>query len=140
MTHLVDTDVMSEWMSAVPEPRVAAWLDAVDEEAVYLSVITIGELRFGVERLAAGRKKERLDGWLRQVSDRFVGRILPIDGDVADVWGRVTAHAEAIGRRLPPADALIAATGLCHELTVVTRNVRDFEATGVMVLNPWEAP
>lgn len=141
MTYLIDTNVISEGMRRRPDERVVSWLAAVDEDAAYLSAMTVSEVRYGIERLPSGRRRSGLDTWLTVgLVERFASHVLPVDLEVADMLGRVLASCEARGRPVRGADAAIAATGLCHELTVVTRNVRDFEATGVMVLNPWEAP
>ena len=138
MTYLLDTDVVSEWARPQPNPGVVRWLADVDEDRVYISVLTFGELRRGVDRLTPGRRRHRLDTWLsEELADRFVDRVLPVDQDVADVWGRLLAHSESAGRPVGAVDGLIAATAEHHGLEVVTRNVRDFESTGVRLLNPW---
>ena len=138
MNFLLDTNGVSEWVKPVPDPGLATWLATVDEDRVYLSVVTLAELRHGVERLADGRRRERLEVWLNQeLADRFGGRVLMVDGAIADAWGRLVARAEAAGQRLSVIDGFIAATAHIHELTLVTRNVRDFTTTGVSVLNPW---
>lgn len=138
MTYLLDTNVVSEWARPHPNPGVVRWLADVDEDRVYISVLTFGELRRGVDRLTPGRRRHRLDTWLsEELADRFVDRVLPVDQDVADVWGRLLAHSESAGRPVGAVDGLIAATAEHHGLEVVTRNVRDFETTGVRLLNPW---
>ncbi len=138
MTYLLDTNVVSEWARPQPNPGVVRWLADVDEDRVYISVLTFGELRRGVDRLTPGRRRHRLDTWLsEELADRFVDRVLPVDHDVADVWGRLLAHSESAGRPVGAVDGLIAATAEHHGLEVVTRNVRDFESTGVRLLNPW---
>jgi len=138
VTYLLDTNVVSEWARPHPNPGVVRWLADVDEDRVYISVLTFGELRRGVDRLTPGRRRHRLDTWLsEELADRFVDRVLPVDQDVADVWGRLLAHSESAGRPVGAVDGLIAATAEHHGLEVVTRNVRDFETTGVRLLNPW---
>ena len=138
MTYLLDTNVVSEWARPHPNPGVVRWLADVDEDRVYISVLTFGELRRGVDRLTPGRRRHRLDTWLsEELADRFVDRVLPMDQDVADVWGRLLAHSESAGRPVGAVDGLIAATAEHHGLEVVTRNVKDFESTGVRLLNPW---
>lgn len=138
MTYLLDTTAVSEWVKPRPDPGVVRWLAEVDEDRTYLSVITIGELRHGVERLVAGRRRTELAAWLEnQLADRFEGRLLPVGRGVADAWGRLTARLERRGRKVGTVDTLIAATAEHHELQVVTRNVADFEPTGVAVVNPW---
>lgn len=138
MTYLLDTTAVSEWVKPRPDPGIARWLDEVDEDRTFLSVITVGELRRGVERLASGRRRNDLTSWLdNQLPERFEGRMLPVGKEVADVWGRLTARLERRGRKIGAMDALIAATAEHHRLRVVTRNVSDFEPTGVAVVNPW---
>ena len=138
MSYLLDTNAVSEWVKPRPDPGIAAWLHEVDEDRTYLSVITLGELRKGVGRLADGRRRDRLDRWLTdELPERFGGRLLPVDAVVADEWGRLLASAENAGSAVDDADALIAATARVHGLRVVTRNVRHFVATGVDVISPW---
>jgi len=138
MSFLLDTNVVSEWMKPHPNPGVVAWLADVDEDRVFLSVITLTELRYGIERMAPGHRRKRLDEWLEEeLPLRFEGRILAIDGAVADACGKVVARTEALGRRLEAMDAFLAATALVHRLTVVTRNTSDFQPTVRGVLNPW---
>jgi predicted nucleic acid-binding protein len=113
-------------------------METVDEDRVYLSVVTLAELRHGVERLVDSRRRARLEGWLqRDLADRFAGRLLVIDGPVADAWGRLVTRADIAGRPLSVMDGFIAATAHVHELTLVTRNGQDFAPTGVDVHNPW---
>ena len=141
MTYLLDTNVVSEWTKPRPDPGVAAWLAAAEEDRLFLSVITLTELRRGVERLAAGNRRRRLDAWLRDALPlRFEGRILPIDGPVADHWGRVVARGESAGRPISVMDAFIAATALAHDLSLVTRNVADFRGAVKSVVSPWTGP
>lgn len=136
--YLLDTDVVSEWVSTRPDPNVVRWLDDVDEDHVHLSVVTVGELREGVDRLDPGRRRDLLGEWLEQdLPDRFEGRILPVGLQVAQRWGALRASAGRRGRTLPVADALIVATAAHHELTIVSRNVRDVGGLGVEVFDPW---
>jgi len=138
MNFLLDTNAISEWVRPRPDPGIAAWLDEVDEDRTYLSVITLGELRKGVERLAGGRRRDRLDEWLTsELPDRFGDRTLPVDAAIADQWGRVLARADAAGTPVGGIDALIAATAIEHGLQVVTRNAGHFRHTGVDVISPW---
>lgn len=138
MSYLLDTVTVSEWAKPRPDPGVVDWLAEVDEDRTFLSVLTLGELRRGVERLAAGRRRSQLAVWLaEQLPDRFEGRLLPVEPGVADAWGRLAARLERQGRKVGAVDALIAATAEVHELQIVTRNVADFEPTGVAVVNPW---
>ena len=138
MSFLLDTNVVSEWVKPRPDAGVVAWLAQADEDRVFISVITLAELRYGVERMPAGARRRRLDEWLgHELPLRFEGRILPIDGAIADIWGRLVARCEALGRPLGASDAFVAATVEAHGLTLVTRNTRDFEPALKSVLNPW---
>ncbi|MFI9404289.1 type II toxin-antitoxin system VapC family toxin [Nocardia sp. NPDC052316] len=138
MGYLLDTNAVSEWIKPRPDPGLIEWLHEADEERMFLSVITIGEIRRGVERMPNGRRKARLTTWLSdQVTDRFDARLLPIDLGVAQAWGRIRARAEGAGHQVDAVDALIAATAEAHGLAVVTRNEKDFRGTGVQVLCPW---
>lgn len=139
MSFLLDTNVISEWTRPHPAAGVIAWLAEVDEDRVFMSVVTLAELRRGVERLDAGKRRNRLDVWLREeLPLRFEGRILAVDEGVADVWGRVVTRCENAGRPIHAMDALIAATARVHALTVVTRNTGDFEIAVDSVMNPWD--
>jgi toxin FitB len=137
---LLDTNCVSELIRPEPEPCVLDWIDAADEATLYLSVLTLGEIRKGVAGLAQGRRRTRLETWLEvDLRARFSGRIVPVDAGVADRWGRLAADAKRQGKALPVIDGLLAATALHLNLTVVSRNARDFVAAHVPVLNPWEA-
>jgi len=135
MNFLLDTNVISEPMKPRPNAGVLAWLAEVD--SVFLSVVTITELRYGIERLATGRRRDHLDRWLRKdLTSRFGQRILPVDFEVADTCGRLVARSESAGRPMEPRDAFIAATAEVHGLTLVTRNASDFEATVKAIATP----
>jgi toxin FitB len=139
MSYLLDTNAISEWVKPRPDPGIARWLDEVDEDRTYLSVITLGELRKGVDRLANGRRRDRLGRWLTtDLSDRFGNRMLPVDAIIADEWGRLLACADAAGTAIGGIDGLIAATAKVHQLQVVTRNVAHFRHAGVEVISPWQ--
>lgn len=138
MNYLLDTNVISEWVKPHPDPGVAAWLAEVDEDRVFISVVTLAELRHGIERMPAGARRDRLDTWLRdELLPRFEGRILPVDGAVADAWGKVMARGQAAGRPVGAMDAFLAATAESHGLVLVTRNVSDFALVEQGVINPW---
>lgn len=138
MSFLLDTNVVSEWTKPRPNPGLVAWLARVDENDVFLSVVTFAELRRGIERLPAGARRRRLDEWLRgELPLRFETRIVGVDGAIADEWGRLVARREARGRAIQAFDALIAATAQVHGLTLVTRNTADFDESVKSLLNPW---
>ncbi|MFY9801566.1 MAG: type II toxin-antitoxin system VapC family toxin [Candidatus Acidiferrales bacterium] len=137
---LVDTNCISEVVRVKPEPRVLAWIEAADEDLLYLSVLTLGEIRKGLAAPPQSRRRSRLETWLEvELQARFAGRILPIDVAVADRWGLLAANAKAGGKPLSTIDGLLAATAIHHNLTVVSRNVGDFTGVPVQVLNPWES-
>lgn len=137
---LLDTNVISELVRRKPEARVTAWVEATDEMLLHLSVLTLGEIRKGIVSLPNASRRMALGAWLDgELAIRFANRILSIDEAVANRWGRLTARAEAAGRRLAVIDGLLAATALHHNLTLVTRNTKDVAATGVPVFNPWSA-
>ena len=138
MKIILDTCVVSELARENGLPRVRAFVANLDDGALHLSVITIGEIRHGIARLDDGRRKQQLTDWLLALERDYVGRILPIDTDVAHTWGQLTADAKANGRTLPVCDGLIAATGLQHGMTIATRNVADFLGSGVKLVNPWD--
>lgn len=138
MNLLLDTNVISEFAKEQPDERVVRWLAELDEDRIFLSVLTLGELREGVDRLAPGRRRERLDAWLRNdLVDRFEGRILDVDIEVVDRWGRLRAEHGPSGRTLPVIDSLLAATALRYSLVMVTRNIADFRDVVPDLEDPW---
>jgi hypothetical protein len=140
VSFLLDTNVISESIRPRPDAGVMEWLAGVDEDLVYLSVITLAEIRAGIERMPAGRRRTRLDDWLRdELAARFEERILPISPMIADAWGKVVAQRDALGRPISVMDAFIAATAVVHELTLVTRDQADFAPSIGNILNPWTA-
>lgn len=138
MSFLLDTNVVSEWVKPRPNPGVVAWLSEADEDGVFISVITLAELRYGIERMPAGNRRKRLDDWLcNELPLRFEDRVLPIDGATADTWGKIMARRRVAGRPMSVADAFIAATVEIHGLTLVTRNTADFAPTLKASVDPW---
>ncbi len=135
---LLDTNVVSELVKPRPEARVKGWIDATDERLLYLSVLTLGEIRKGIAKLADRGRRVALETWLdSDLMLRFAHRILAIDQAVADRWGRLAAEAAIAKAPLPVIDALLAATALHHDLTLVTRNTKDAARTRVSLFNPW---
>ena len=138
MSFLLDTNVVSEWTKPRPNPGGVEWLGQVDEDEVFLSVVTFAELRHGIERLPVSTRRRQLDEWLRnELPVRFEARIIGVDGAIADEWGRLVARREGRGRPIQAMDALIAATAQVHGLTLVTRNTVDFHPSVKSILNPW---
>jgi toxin FitB len=138
--YLLDTNCISELVRPRPEPRVVDWMETASETMLYLSVLTVGEIRKGLAGLPRGKRRTHLETWVDvELQARFAGRVVPIDAAIADRWGLLAAEAKRKGRALPIIDGLLAATALHYNLTVVSRNARDFTNTQVPVLNPWEA-
>lgn len=138
MNLLLDTNVLSEVRRPAPSPKVLAWLDTIDEDRAFVSVASIAELRRGIALLEDGRRRTALAAWLaHDLPARFAARVLPIDQPVAERWGDLMAQSRRSGVALSVMDGFFAATAIAHSLTLVTRNVRDFAAFGVPLLNPW---
>lgn len=135
---LLDTNVISELAKPSPDPEVLAWFETIPEGDLRLSVLTLGEIRKGADLLDAGARREAVVRWLEGLSRTFADRILPVDEPVALQWGALCASARRAGRTRPPIDSLLAATAIAHKQTLATRNVKDFEGTGVQLVNPWE--
>jgi tRNA(fMet)-specific endonuclease VapC len=139
MIYLLDMCVISELVAKQPSLRVVDFVDGLDSDDVYLSVIAIGEIAKGIEKLPKSKRKQELYYWLKEdLLVRFDGRIIPLDTEVLMQWGILVVRLESTGITLPAIDSLIAATTLTHKLTLVTRNVNDFSSTGIEIVNPWE--
>ncbi len=143
MKYLLDTNVISELVARQPNRQVVQWIhhiDSLEPENLYLSVITIGELRKGIEKLPDSPRKDTLLAWLMgDLLIRFDGRVLSIDVEVMLAWGELAGRLERKGRQLPAIDSLIAALAIRRECTLVTRNESDFIGAGVTIINPWQA-
>lgn len=137
--YLLNTNFVSELVRIRPEPRVAAWLDAADESLLYLSVLTLGEIRKGLAEMPQSRRRTQLETWFEGLRTRFGGRTLAIDPTIADRWGLLAAEAKRSGKGLSVIDGLLAATALHYGLTLVSRNVRDFAQLHIPTLNPWQS-
>ena len=138
MKYLLDTCLISELVKKEPNPAVINWLDAQDEQNLFLSVLTLGELAKGIQKLPSGTRRDELRAWAEQdLVERFKGRIIAIDLEAALYWGILQGESEAKGETLPVMDSLIAATASAHGLIVVTRNIKDMERCRVRVCNPW---
>jgi hypothetical protein len=137
--YLLDTCVVSELVKSKPDPKVVKWFEGCDEDSLFLSVLTIGEIQKGIARLDNSSRKTALQQWLDgELRERFGGRILPVTEDVSLTWGATQADAERKGAPIPTIDGLIGATAVVHNLTVVTRNRRDLARTTARVLDPWD--
>jgi predicted nucleic acid-binding protein len=137
---LLDTNVPSELVRPQPERKVTAWIAAQELEALYISTMSFGELRKGTALLSPGKRRTELEAWIEtDLSRLFSGRILPVSRAIAERWGVLDAEQQLAGRPMNIADGVIAATALEHDLTVVTRNVKDFDRLGVMLISPWNS-
>ncbi|MER8427025.1 type II toxin-antitoxin system VapC family toxin [Mesorhizobium sp. M0028] len=140
MRLLLDTNVLSEVTRPAPDVRVLDWLGGLDEDRSFISVVSIAEIRRGVALMDEGRKREALAEWLaRDLPQRFEQRVLPVDEPVALAWGDLMGLAKRRGRGLSSMDGLIAATAIAQELTLATRNTKDFEDFGIELVDPWTA-
>jgi toxin FitB len=138
MNYLLDTCVISELITTRPNEKVVHWIDSIDEEKLYLSVITIGEIKKGIEKLSGSSRKDELNDWLHEeLLPRFKNRLVALDVEVLLEWGALTGGLELIGKKMPAIDSLIAASAIHHDFTLVTRNLADFAETGVNNYNPW---
>ena len=138
MKYLLDTCIISELVRPAPNRKVVDWLNEVSSEALFLSVITIGEIRKGLTKLPGSKKKERLTVWLNTLLDEYKEQILPIDLMVAENWGTLQGNAEIAGTPMSSIDSLLAATAYTYNLTLTTRNESDFVPSGVPIINPWK--
>ena len=138
MNFLLDTSAVSEWMKPRIDPAAARWLAEADEDRTFLSVVTLAELRSGVDQMPEGQRRDRLDSWLRhELPLRFEDRIIPVDVAITGCCGQITARRRKLGRPIGAMDAFLAATAVVRALTLVTRNVSDFEALDIPIVNPW---
>ena len=138
MKYLLDTCVISEVIKPRADKNVISWMQNQDEESLYLSVLTFGEIEKGIEKSPDGARKRKLKLWVEEdLKKRFEGRILPINIDVSIKWGVIQGNAELLGKPMPAIDGLIAVSGIVHNCIVVTRNVSDMNQSSAELLNPW---
>lgn len=136
-SFLLDTNAVSEWVKPIPNRGLIEWTESVDEDRVFISVVSLAELNYGVQRMPEGKRRKQLAGWVeRELPLRFEGRILSVEVHIAEEWGKTVADTEAAGHPVGAIDAFLAATAEVHQLTLVTRNVADFPLLK-NVLNPW---
>ena len=137
MNYLLDTNVISELVKQIPNEKVSKWIEDVPSEKLYLSVITFGEIRKGIAGTQDLKRKEKISQWLEiELPDYFENRILDIDIKVADMWGQLQSNNK--GQLFPAIDGLIAATARIYNLTLVTRNKKDFTLAPIDIINPWD--
>ncbi len=140
MRYLLDTCVISEWRAKRPDPKVVGWIDSVDPDSVYLSVLTLGEIQKGIEKVRDPGRKESLESWLRdELLVRFQDHVVVLDTSILLRWGILAGRLEALGTPMPAMDSLLAATALDGNFVFVTRNEHDFRNSGVQMLNPWNS-
>jgi predicted nucleic acid-binding protein len=138
---LLDTNVPSELIRTRPDPRVTEWVRTQDEQSLFLSAVSVGELRRGITILPAGERRLRLEQWFeKDLLPWFEGRILPLTKTIANLWGILDGECQLRGTPANTADGMIAATALEHDLALVTRNTKDFTNLGVAIVNPWDTP
>lgn len=138
MRLLLDTNVLSEVTKPSPDTNVLEWLDRLDEDRTFISVVSIAEIRRGVALMAEGRRRDALTDWLaRELTQRFEQRVLPVDEAVALAWGDLMGVAKRRGRGMSSMDGLIGATAIAQSLTLATRNIKDFDGFGIDLYNPW---
>ncbi len=138
MNYLLDTCVLSELIKKNPSQKVIKWVSKAEETKLFISVLTVGEIHKGIEKLPDSKKKEKLHQWVNyDLKERFKNRIIDFDLKTATVWGKIQAHSELSGKSMPVIDRQIVATGISYDLTVVTRNTTDMEISGAVLLDPW---
>ena len=139
MKYLLDTCVISEIIKQKPDKNVISWLEGQDENSLYLSVLTFGEIEKGIEKASNQIRKQKLRLWVEDdLKKRFEGRIIPISFSIAAEWGKIQGKAELLGKPMPTMDGLISVSGLVSQCTVVTRNISDMEQSSAELFNPWK--
>ena len=139
MKILLDTCVLSEVRRADSDVNVRAFMDSMPNDDLFISVLTLGEITKGVERLPDGKKKVTLSAWIDTLRRVFKSRLVGVDQETAEIWGRITARSEEIGAQLPAIDGLLAATAIRHDFKIATRNVKHFKQTSAGLLDPWQS-
>ena len=139
MNYLLDTCVISELAHENPDKKVVAWISGIPETSLFISVLTLGEIHKGIEKLPESKKRDRLHKWVNSdLRERFKNRVLGIDLNVSTRWGQLQGRAEKIGKPMPAIDGLIAASAIVNDLIAVTRNTSDMEQSGVTLIDPWK--
>jgi len=139
LNYLLDTCVISEFVKPQPEHKVIKWLNEVEVDRLFLSVVTLGEIQSGISNLPPSNRRTELEEWLNgDLVRQFANRVLVLDGDTMITWGQMTAEHKRQAKPMGVMDSLIAATALKHKMALVTRNTADFQHVGLSLLNPWE--
>ena len=140
MNYLLDTCIISEYVKKKPNQQVIQWLDGQDEASLFISILTIAELKKGIIKIKNSQpeRHQKLTKWLPKVEQRFAGRILPLNNNLLDTWATICGESEGKGKKLPIMDSLIAATAYEYNLIIVTRNVSDFNFSLLKVFSPWD--
>ena len=139
MSFLLDTNVISEPEQKQPNENVLRWIAEQDSTRFFLSVVTVGELKKGIERLSSGEKKAHLHNWLEELRGKLSNRIVPLTEKTFLIWAKTNADLEVRGLVRSAFDSLIEATAIEHDLILVTRNVKNFQGTSMTIINPWES-
>jgi len=138
LKYLLDTNIISEFIAKKPNQKVLDFVTSLDENDVYLSVITIGEIKFGIQKVQNQTKKEQLLLWLENdLLQRFKGKIVDIDTETMLTWGELNQHLQSIGRVIPIVDSLIASSCVSKDFTLITRNIKDFYNFDLEIINPF---
>ncbi|MBE7517329.1 MAG: type II toxin-antitoxin system VapC family toxin [Chloracidobacterium sp.] len=137
MMYLLDTCVISEIIKPIPELKVVNWIKSKEPEVLFLSVFTISEIMRGIERLDATKRRSKLEQWLDDIKTVYKGKTLDFDIESAEIWGKMRGRADKTGAPISPFDSQIAAIAIKHGLIIATRNINDFDRTGVELFNPW---
>lgn len=141
MNYLLDTCVVSEYVKKKPNFQVIQWLDEQNEDSLFISILTIAELKKGIIKIKKSQasRYQKLNNWLLKIEQRFAGRILPLNKNILDTWAKICGESEASGKKLPIMDSLIASTATQHNLIIVTRNIDDFKFSSNQLFNPWDS-
>jgi hypothetical protein len=141
MNYLLDTCVVSEYVKKKPNFQVIQWLDEQNEDSLFISILTIAELKKGIIKIKKSQasRYQKLNNWLLKIEQRFAGRILPLNKNILDTWAKICGESEARGKKLPIMDSLIASTATQHNLIIVTRNIDDFKFSSNQLFNPWDS-
>jgi predicted nucleic acid-binding protein len=141
MNYLLDTCVLSEYVKKKPNFQVIQWLDEQNEDSLFISILTIAELKKGIIKIKKSQasRYQKLNNWLLKIEQRFAGRILPLNKNILDTWATICGESEASGKKLPIMDSLIASTATQYNLIIVTRNINDFKFSSNQLFNPWDS-